>query len=140
MSKTSRKSFATSLTILALATEVNGASSAARALLSRTNLLQFVSSDGKVESVRTITGWSQRRASIKTAMQEVMGPLPGAEKRCPLEMRVAQETDCGDYVRRFISYAAEPNGHVPAYLLIPKQASTKAVKLPAILVLHQTHP
>ena len=49
-------------------------------------------------------------------MTAVMGPLPGGEKRCPLDVQVEQETDCGSYVRRSITYAAEPGSRVPAYL------------------------
>src|SRR5215216_1122259 len=86
-----------------------------RTLVNRTNVLQFVSSEGKVEPVRSISDWEQRRASVRLAMEEVMGPLPGAKKRCPLHVRVDEEVDCGQYVRRFISYAAEPGGRVPAY-------------------------
>ena len=107
--------------------------------LSRTNLLQFVSR-GKVATVRSIEDWQKRRESIKAAMQEVMGPLPGKEKRCPLDLRVEEESDLGEYVRRLITYAAEPNERVPAYLLIPKNALAVKTKAPAVLALHQTHP
>jgi dienelactone hydrolase len=70
-------------------------------------------------------------------MQEVMGPLPRKEKRCPLEMKVEQEVDCGSYTRQLITYAAEPGSRVPAYLLVPKNASRRT-KRPAILALHPT--
>ena len=53
-------------------------------------------------------------------MQEVMGPLPGTEKRVSLDVHLREEVDCGSYVRRLIDYASEPGGRVPAYLLIPK--------------------
>ena len=49
-------------------------------------------------------------------MQEVMGPLPGTEKRVSLDVRLLEEVDCGSYVRRLIDYASEPGGRVPAYL------------------------
>ena len=73
-------------------------------------------------------------------MQKVMGPLPSQEKRCPLDCRTEEEVDCGSYLRRFISYASEPDCRVPAYLLIPKKALASQTKTPAILALHQTHP
>jgi hypothetical protein len=72
-------------------------------------------------------------------MQEVMGPLPGKEKRCALEVRVEEEVDCGEYARRLISYQSEPGARVPAYLLIPRKATNSGEKLPAVLALHQTH-
>ena len=72
-------------------------------------------------------------------MQEVMGPLPGKEKRCPLSPQIKGETDCGSYVLISLSYSAEPDSSVPAYLLVPKAAFERNAKLPAVLALHQTH-
>jgi dienelactone hydrolase len=71
-------------------------------------------------------------------MQQVMGTLPGAEKRCPLDVHIDEEVDCGSYVRRRISYASEPGGRVPAYLLIPKSALAGQAKAAAVLCLHPT--
>ena len=100
----------------------------------------FRNAHGVVEPMRTKANWDRRRAEILEGMKQVMGPLPGAQKRCPLDVRIEEEVDCGDYVRRFLSYAAEPNERVPAYLLIPKAALTNpAARLPAVLALHQTH-
>src|SRR5260221_10120506 len=74
--------------------------------LSRTNLLLYHKDDGNVAPVRTIADWHRRRAEILDGMQRVMGPVPGPEKRCPLDARVIEEVDCGDYLRRLISYSA----------------------------------
>ncbi len=84
---------------------------------------------------------SPRRPAILGAMQSVMGPLGDiAARRCPLEVRVESETDCGDFLRRDLTYASEPGGRVPAYLLVPKCAmAPTAPKAPAVLALHQTH-
>jgi dienelactone hydrolase len=71
-------------------------------------------------------------------MQEIMGPLPGEEKHCPLEPKIEEEVDGGSYVRRFVTYAAEPRGRVPAYLLVPKAALEPKKKFPAVLALHPT--
>jgi dienelactone hydrolase len=68
-----------------------------------------------------------------------MGPLPGREKRCPLDWRIEEEVDCGPYLRRLINYASEPGNRVPAYLLIPRIVLNSPAKAPAILALHQTH-
>jgi len=67
-----------------------------------------------------------------------MGPLPGREKRCPLDLRIEQETDCGSYVRRSVTCASEPGSRVPAYLLIPKAALRARRQFPAVLALHPT--
>jgi len=108
--------------------------------LERTNLLMFQAEGGVVLPVKSIADWQKRRASILEAMQQVMGPLPGREKRVPLEIQIEEEVDCGSYLRRRINYAAEPHSRVPAYLLIPKQALAGPAKASAILALHQTHP
>ena len=108
--------------------------------LNRTNLLFYQSPNGTIEPVRTPADWKKRRASILAAMQEVMGKLPGPEKRRPLNATVIEEIDCGVFVRRLVRYESEPAGTVPAYLLIPRDALAGARKAPAILGLHQTHP
>jgi hypothetical protein len=72
-------------------------------------------------------------------MQQVMGSLPGPEKRCLLDMKIDEEVDCGSYLRRSITYASEPGSRVPAYLLIPKKALRGEVKrVSAVLCLHGT--
>src|SRR2546422_783797 len=106
--------------------------------LSRTNLLVYHARDGKVSNVKSIRDWQKRRAEILHGMEQVMGPLPGKSKRCPLEMRVEEEKDCGDYICRLINYASEPGSRVPAYLLIPKKALLSGKKFPAVLALHPT--
>ena len=108
--------------------------------LFRTNLLVLRDSRGEVQAVRDVADWRKRRAEILAAVQTIMGPLPGAEKHCPLDVRIEEEIDGGEYVRRFLSYASEPGSRVPAYLLVPKSALTDPTrKLPAVLALHQTH-
>jgi hypothetical protein len=82
--------------------------------------------------------WQKRREETLNAMQEVMGPLPGKEKRCPLDVNIDEEVDCGSYVRKLISYQSEPNSRVPAYLLIPKAAWQKNAKVRAVLCPHPT--
>ena len=77
----------------------------------------------------------RQRSDILRGMEEVMGPLPGKEKRCDLDVQVIEETDCGDYLRQFLTYQSEPGSRVPAYLLVPKGAR----EAPGVLTLHQTH-
>jgi dienelactone hydrolase len=106
--------------------------------LSHTNLLQFIAPDGATRTVRSTNDWNFRRQSILRAMQEVMGPLPD-RRRCPLDIKVEEEVDRGDYVQRFVTYSSEPGARVPAYLLAPKNALNSAKQFPAVLALHQTH-
>lgn len=73
-------------------------------------------------------------------MERITGPLPGLDKRSPLDVRMEEEADAGSFVRRFISYQSEPGARVPAYLLLPKAALTNTTRaFPAVLTLHQTH-
>lgn len=106
--------------------------------LPRTNLLVFHDRTGAVAPVKSKADWQQRRAEILRGTTEVMGPLPGHEKRCPLDLQTEQETDCGSYVRRSITFATEPGSRVPAYLLIPKAALRAKRMFPAVLALHPT--
>ncbi len=111
---------------------------AAAARLDRNNLLVYRDRSGDVRPVRSTTDWLQRRAEIVRGMLEVMGPLPGSEKRCPLDLRVEEEVEAGTYVRRLVSYASEPESRTPAYLLIPKAALAGKIKARGILCLHPT--
>ena len=105
----------------------------------RPALLSFRDESGTWVPVKTVADWQRRRRQILVAAQEIMGPLPGAEKRCPLDPQVLEEVDCGSYVRRAVTYASEPGARVPAYLLIPKRLlSEKGAQASAILCLHPT--
>ena len=106
--------------------------------LDRANLLSYRDSAGRTNPVATLADWQKRRAEIVRGMELVMGKWPGAERRGALNVKVEEETDCGTYIRRLITYTSEPNSRVPAYLLIPKE--TLAGKKPAagILCLHPT--
>jgi len=110
----------------------------APARLPRENLLLFRDDMKLLRPVKTEADWLLRRSEIVQAMQSVMGPLPGKDKRCALMVKTEEEADCGSYVRRLITYDAEPGGPVPAYLCIPKAALTSGEKFPAVLCLHPT--
>lgn len=105
--------------------------------LSRTNLLEYRDSQGQVRLARSRREWEIRRREALAGMQQVTGPLPGKEKRCPLEVMVHEEADMGSYVRRSISYAAEPGGRTTAFLCIPK-AALGGKRARAVLCLHPT--
>ena len=107
--------------------------------LDRENLLQFRDSSGRVAPVRTTADWQKRRAEILAGMQQVMGPLPGAGKRVALEVKIESETDCGTYVRREITYLAEPGSRVPAFLLVPKSVIEGKGTRPGVLAAMPTN-
>ncbi len=95
---------------------------------------QLLDGEGGEVVVASQTQWEEKRERVLLAMQEVMGFLPGEEKRCDLAEEVAEEVDCGAYVRRLISYASEPGNRVTAYVLVPKGEGP----FPAVLCLHPT--
>ena len=100
-----------------------------------TQLLVTLDEQGAKHPVRTADDWLVRRKQILANMQLVMGPLPDRSKLAPLDVRVIEEVDCGEYVRKAISFVSEGDDRVPAYLLMPKGLAGKA---PAMLCLHQT--
>lgn len=106
--------------------------------LSREHLLQYRRPDGSVATARTPEEWLLRRKEIIRGAESVMGRLPGEAKRCALDVRIEEEVDCGNHVRRLITYASEPGSRVPAYLLIPKSA-LGGKPAPGVLCLHGTN-
>jgi hypothetical protein len=107
--------------------------------LPRDNLLVYRGPNDDQLPVQTTAEWLKRRTEIVEGMQSVMGRLPGDEKRCPLNMKIEEEVDCGKHLRRLITYSSEPGGRVPAYLCIPKAALEKGAKrAAAILCPHPT--
>jgi len=105
--------------------------------LSRTNLLEYHADDGTKKIARTTAEWDSRRQEALAGFQQVAGPLSRPEMRCALDPQISEETDCGSYVRRLLTYTSQPGGKVPAYLCIPKTALA-GTTTPAVLCLHPT--
>ncbi len=77
----------------------------------------------------------KRREQVLIGMRRVMGPLPDASKRVPLDWQTEDTVRLAKVTRMRISFAAEPGDRVSACLLIPNALTEKA---PAVLCLHQT--
>jgi acetyl esterase/lipase len=75
------------------------------------------------------------RDAIRAKMGKAMGPLPGAERRVPLDVKVTSEEKLDGYVRKKLTFAVEKGDRVPAWLLVP---AGRDGKRPAVLCLHQT--
>lgn len=112
--------------------------SASAQRLDRDNLLQYRDAKGAIRPVKTAADWQHRRNEIVKAMQTVMGPLPGADRRCDLDVRIEKEEDAGKYVRRLITYQPDTASRVPAWLCIPKDVIAGKAKAAAVLCLHPT--
>ena len=104
-------------------------------LLSFSSPCLCVSVVSSAEPPRTAAEWAKCREQILANMQLVMGPLPGDDHKVPLDVKVTETVELPRYIRKKLSYAAEKDDRVPAYLLVPKE---RKGKLPAVLVLHQT--
>jgi dienelactone hydrolase len=85
-----------------------------------TRLLVVRDAAGNETPVKTPADWRVRRDHVLAHVQEVMGPMPGGERRVPLNLRVLEEFDEPGYVRRRITYASEPGDRVTAWLLLPR--------------------
>ncbi len=101
----------------------------------KAKLLVYRDAKGAEHPVRTADDWAKRRTDTLANMQEVMGPLPQNSRKVPLDIKVTEEIKTDHFVRKKLTYAAEKDDRVPAYLLIPLGARGK---LPAVLCLHQT--
>ncbi len=108
--------------------------------LDRNNLLLSDIGDGQPLPVKSVGDWQKRRAAIVRGMESVMGPFPGSNDRCPLDMKIETEEDCGAYLRQSITYSAEPGSRVPAWLLIPKGALEGNKQFSGMLCPHPTSP
>jgi dienelactone hydrolase len=82
--------------------------------------------------------WRKQVPDIRRWMELVMGALPGPEKRVPLDVETVSEQRAESDQRRKLRYTPEPGDRVPAWLLVPLEAS-RAAPAAAILCLHQTN-
>jgi len=103
------------------------------------NLLFFIDSDSGLRPIRSPTEWEIRRSHIRANMERVLGPLPPYARNSPLDVRVLENEEAPDFVRRKISFLGEHDAsdRVTAYLLIPKSPGYGG-RYPAVLCLHQT--
>ena len=99
------------------------------------DLLVCENSHGKTKSIKSQKQWQKQRKKILDGMQEVMGPLPDISRKIPPDMNITEEFKVDGIRCTKITFAAEKNDRVPAYLLIPENSSGR---VPGILCLHQT--
>ena len=83
------------------------------------DLMTYRDSEEREHPIRNLQDWSRRRARILANMELVMGPLPGQDRKVPLEMEIVQTENLPGVVRKKITYASEKGHRVPAYLLLP---------------------
>jgi len=99
----------------------------------RSNLMVYADDGGELQPVRTADDWRIRRAHIIENMQRAMGEHPERDPSLPLEVEVLAEERGDGWLRRTITFVAEPGDRVPAHLFIPDEPTGAGV-----LCLHQT--
>lgn len=100
------------------------------------DLTYYIDRFGERRKIASAADWQIRRRHTLSALQQVMGPLPGESFRVPLDVKVLEEKTAGKLIRRKVSFQSDPFDRVTAWLLIPVDAQAK--KNPAVLCLHQT--
>ena len=77
-----------------------------------------------------------QRETLLQELGRIIGSGP-TEKVNP-HVKVEREEDCGDHVRRLLSYWVEPDDRAYGYLLVPKSRSD--IPQPLVVCPHQTKP
>ncbi|QDV32533.1 alpha/beta hydrolase family protein [Tautonia plasticadhaerens] len=101
------------------------------------DLMVVLDGEGGHHPVASPADWDVRRAHVLANAQEVMGRMPGGERRVPLDPEYGGPVAESNYVRIHVSLASEPGDRVPAWLLIP-QGDPPPGGFPAMICLHQT--
>src|SRR5262245_58472587 len=89
-------------------------------------LMVWRDAEGQEHPVRSAQDWAKRRAHILAHMQEVMGPLPDASRKVPLDPKVIEEVRFDTHTRRKLTIAVEPGDRLACYLLIPRDVNPKS--------------
>ena len=80
----------------------------------------------------TKTEWQAWRRKFRRNLVKDLGPVPEA---IPLEVEVLEQTQCDGYMREKIIFNPDPFSSIPAYVLIPDEASAEN-PAPAVLCAH----
>jgi dienelactone hydrolase len=78
--------------------------------------------------------WPAERARIEAAVKNLLGPFP--QKIPALAVTEGEPIDCGDYIRRKVSFQVESDDRMPAWLLVPKARRDEAS--PAVICMYGT--
>ena len=106
-------------------------------------VMYYLDENKAEQPVKTAADWAIRRRHILAGMQLAMGNLPprDPEKRVPIDVKILEGVQQEGITRLTISYVAEDEDRVTAYLYLPESKdSKKQERRPAMLALHPTGP
>lgn len=79
---------------------------------------------------KTVEDWRRWRRALKARLKALLGGFP---ERGPLNPRVVERIDCGDFWREKVIFDTEPGTRIPAYFLLPKDRNGP---IPGVIALH----
>jgi pimeloyl-ACP methyl ester carboxylesterase len=100
-------------------------------------LLFYKDIAGVKKPIKNQSDWEMKRQQVVDSMQQAMGELPDISSLPEFDIQITDSLKTDNYTRLTISFKAEENERVHAYLYIPFQEKPEK-KLPAMLALHQT--
>jgi hypothetical protein len=74
---------------------------------------------GPRQLVSTAAAWPGERERILIAWKKIIGAMPVGIP--PLDAQDHGETDCGNYLRRKVSFQVQPGDRMPCWMLVPKK-------------------
>jgi dienelactone hydrolase len=95
----------------------------------------YLDDAGAEHPVMSEGDWLIRRRHILQGMQRAMGPLPDRSTLPALDVRVSEAIEGDGYTRLKLTFVAEGEDRIPAYLFLPTHTDEL---LPAVVCLHQT--
>src|SRR5205085_1509391 len=93
----------------------------------------LVRPDGK--AITTKADWEPARVELHKTWNALLGKAP--DKPESLDVRVEKTEKLDGYTRQLLSFAAEGDDRIAAYLLVPAGLK-EGEKRPAVVVFHQT--
>jgi len=95
--------------------------------------------DAAGQPITTREKWEQRRAELRRAWLDFLGPLPGgrnpSDAAPPPALKVLEEDKEAGVIRQLVSYEVEPGVRTEAYLLRPLELRQR---VPGVAVFHST--
>ncbi len=90
---------------------------------------------GNKKKIKTVADWQKRRTEILENMQKVMGPLPCRDNLPAFDMQITDRLKRTGYERLTVTFQADKDEPVYAYLYLPDDKSKKHA---AMVVVHST--